>query len=149
MTHSHIETLTATLQDKDLVSINDGSITPDQFQKWLGQQDLSADTKVWISKIAQTTITVGTQIIKIGLKVVTTCLNAIKAYPNTAFGIVVSAVLSFLVGSIPLIGAIIGPFMAPLFLAFGVGMGAIADFQSSAFRARMDAMEAEYSALRS
>ncbi len=143
-----LEAITAELDKDDLAEFNDDILSKTEFEKWLNRQRLSADAKSLINSIAQTTVYVGGKIVRVGMKILSTCLNMIKTFPHTAFGVVIGAVLSVLVGSVPLIGALIGPFLAPLFLAFGVGMGAIADFQSSAFRARMDAVEAEYASLR-
>jgi hypothetical protein len=61
---------------------------------------------------------------------------------------VVGGLVSFLIGSIPVVGAILGPFLSPILLAFGLSMGAIADFQSVHLRDRMKAIENEFEVLR-
>lgn len=71
-----------------------------------------------------------------------------KTFPNATIGLVIGAVLAFLVGSIPLIGWLIAPFLSPILLALGIGMGAVADFQAMQLRSQMEIIAAQYSAVK-
>ena len=148
MTAQTLSELTAPLSDHDFSEFHQDLLDKGVLRRWLDRQDISADAKMWIVKLSEMTVTVGKAVISIRMKIVTTTFNTLKSFPQTTFGVIVGAVLTLLVGSIPLIGALLGPILMPIFMVFGVGMGAIADFQASGFRARMDAVEAEYAVLR-
>ncbi|WP_458791791.1 hypothetical protein [Yoonia sp. MH D7] len=148
MTEHQLNEYTTPLAGHDFSTFHQDLLEKSALKRWLDRQDISADAKMWIVKVSEMTVTVGKAVISIGLKIVTTIFNVLKAFPQTTFGVIVGAVLTLLISSIPLIGVLVGPILMPIFLAFGVGMGAIADFQASSFRARMDAVEAEYAVLR-
>ncbi len=142
------EATLAPLDGRDFSTFLDSLPSNKEINDWLDRQHISADAKQLLAKVANLAIKVGNTIIAVGRKVLGTIAEIIRRHPGTAFGIVVGAVLSFLIGSIPVIGALLGAFLSPILLAFGIGMGAVSDFSSLSLRTRMDAIQAEYEILR-
>lgn len=104
---------------------------------------LSADAKVLLGQIADTTAKVGKTVIAIGRQVLTFVFDLLRQFPNTAFGVIVGVVLTMLVASVPFVGAALGALLGPLLIALGLVKGAIADLQNSAISARVAAFESE------
>jgi ethanolamine transporter EutH len=137
-----------TLKGRDFSEFLDGLPSKGDMENWLQRQEISADAKAWVAKIMNLSISIGTTIVSVGRKIVSTIIITCQQYPSTTFGVIIGSVLSFLVGSIPVLGLLLGPLLAPVFMAFGIGMGAVSDFQSTLLRHRMSALEAEYSVLK-
>lgn len=140
--------LEAQLRTRDFSQFLADLPSRNKITNWLEGQNLSADAKILVLKLVDTSIEVGGQIISIGRKILSTVAWLLKQYPNTSFGLVIGAVMSFLIGSIPLFGWILGPLLSPILLAFGIGMGAVADFQVIKLKARYGSIEEEYAVLK-
>ena len=110
--------------------------------------NLSADTKALLHDIAEITLVVGSTIVVVGRKFLTTVFDLIKEFRGVSFGIVVGATLSFLIGTIPVIGVFFGPMLSPLLMAFGIGMGAVHDFAAMKMKSKLEYLKAEYEVLR-
>ena len=99
-----------TAQFKDLETLHyPTEENPEQaVKRKLENLDISADQKMqlWekIKVYAQAVFRVGKQLISIGRKIFDSVLYIIRTYPNTAAGLAVGAVLSALIGAIPIIG---------------------------------------------
>ncbi|TNC74921.1 hypothetical protein [Rubellimicrobium roseum] len=101
----------------------------------LDRLPVSADAKALLHDLAKVTFTIGRQVLAIGRKIVAFALSLAKTFPNTIFGIILGVVVTMLVGSIPLVGALLASMVGPLLLAFGITMGAINDMRSGAIGA--------------
>lgn len=109
---------------------------------------ISADAKVLLFQFSRQVVRIGEKVIKIGQKVLETILDIIKAYPHTSFGVVFGAVAGALVGAIPIIGWVLGPVVTPLFILFGMSLGAVMDIADKAVERRIKASIAQYEPLR-
>jgi hypothetical protein len=105
--------------------------------------NVSADMKVILSSMVDTTIEIGGKLIDLGARVIAFIFELAKAYPGVAFGIVAALVLSFLISSIPVIGPLLSPFLTPLLLIIGVSLGALDDLTDGGMRVRLSGLEAQ------
>ncbi|MFC3175025.1 hypothetical protein ACFOD9_12265 [Novosphingobium bradum] len=114
-----------------------------------GQLDriaMPADAKVLMGKLLETTTEVAGKIIEIGRKILAFVLDLLKRYPATGLGALVGLTVTFLLGSVPLLGLVLAPLLGPLLTAFMISQGALVDMQNSAiekqialFGAKLDA----------
>jgi hypothetical protein len=82
--------------------------------------DISADAKVIVHQIAKASIRVGQTVVKIGRKILDLVIRFFESYPNTSFGVILGFILSLLIGTIPVIGTVLGSFLGPLLIALGL-----------------------------
>ncbi|MBC7737358.1 MAG: hypothetical protein H7245_09115 [Candidatus Saccharibacteria bacterium] len=122
----------------------EASLSLRKIKSSLERLNCSADTKALLMDLAQITFKVGEKIISVGRKVISFALDLVQRFPNTTFGLVVGLTLSVLVSSIPLLGLVLGPLLTPLFLAFGLSMGALADFKDIGVRSRISELEQKF-----
>lgn len=101
------------------------------------RMDISADAKALLRDLARITVRVGEVVVAIGRKVVDFAFELMKAFPNTVFGVIVGIIVAALVGSVPVLGA----FLAPLAVAFGLAKGAIEDVNNGGLRGRVSDLE--------
>jgi hypothetical protein len=147
MANMDVAVLADELKGRDFTTFHEGVPRLEEVEKWLERRDWSADAKAIVLRMATMTIKIGTTIVAVGRKILNTVLEVAGQYPQTTFGVVIGTVLSLLVGSIPIIGAVLGALLSPILLIFGIGAGAIADFRNAHFEARMKLILAEYGAL--
>lgn len=105
--------------------------------------NVSADMKVILSSVVDTTIEVGGRLVDLGARVIAFVFELAKAYPGVAFGVVAALVLSYLISSIPVIGPLLSPFLTPLLLIVGIGLGALDDLTDGGMRARLSGLQAQ------
>lgn len=103
-------------------------VSDEKLSETIDNLDVSADAKSLLYKIAKVTITVGRRVVKIGRKILDVIVSLFQEYPQAGFGMLLGAILGFLVSSIPIIGVVLGPLFTPLGMAFGLVAGAIQDF---------------------
>lgn len=108
---------------------------------------LSADAKVVLGRVADTTAKVGQTVVLIGRQVLSFVFDLLRQFPNTAFGVIVGTVLTMLVGSVPFVGAALAALVGPLLVALGLAKGAITDMQNAAIYSRIAAFETELRAI--
>lgn len=101
---------------------------------------LSADTKALLMDLAERAQKVGGRLIEVGRAVLSWAFDLINRYPNTSFGAIVALIMSSLIASVPVLGAVIAPLLKPLLLAIGIGMGALTDLRTASIDARLDAI---------
>lgn len=101
------------------------------------RMDISADAKALLRDLARITIRVGEVVVAIGRKVVDFAFELMKAFPNTVFGVIIGLIVAALVGSVPVLGAL----LAPLAVAFGLAKGALEDVKNSGLRGRVADLE--------
>ena len=87
-------------------------------------------------------------ILKIGRKIIDILFSLMRAFPNVTFGIIFGLVVGALIAAIPFIGAVLGGLATHIAVAFGVVLGAKADFESGGLGKRIEAVLAEFAPLR-
>lgn len=103
----------------------------------IDRMDASADAKALLRDLARITVRVGEIVVAIGRKVVDFAFELMKAFPNTVFGLIIGLIVAALVGSVPVLGAL----LAPLAVAFGLAKGALEDVKNSGLRGRVADLE--------
>lgn len=116
------------------------------LRSYIDRLDVSADAKALLNVLLEVVIEVGGRVISAGQRIVAFVFDMMRRFPNTAFGVIVALVLSSLIASIPLLGAVLGSLLTPLLLAFGLAAGALADLQEAAMRSRITALEQHFAA---
>ena len=102
---------------------------------------VSADAKSLLLDLSRITMKVGNVLFSLGKSILTFVINTVKKFPNTTFGLVIGLTVSVMVGGIPVIGYILGPILGKLLTAFGLTIGAIADFKDASIRSEIAALE--------
>lgn len=101
------------------------------LQGRLERLPLSADAKVLMAQLLDTTADVAGQIIDVGRRILSFVLELVKRHPATALGAIVGLTVTILVGSIPVLGMVLGPVVGPLLTAFMITQGALTDMRNS------------------
>ncbi|QSR17451.1 hypothetical protein [Novosphingobium sp. KA1] len=86
----------------------------------LGRIEMSADAKIMLDKVMGVTMDAGSKIFEIGRHLLTFVLDLARRFPGTAFALCLALTVSFLIGSVPIVGAFLAPLLTPLLLAFGL-----------------------------
>lgn len=126
------ETIFVDLTDSQISSLGELTeirTTRGQIDSHIDNLNISADAKLLVSSVLDVSINVGTQIIKIGQKIVEFVLAITSKFPNTTFGLIFGLLLGALVSAIPLIGGLFGPLVLPLAAAFGLATGYMDDLK--------------------
>ncbi|KHL24112.1 hypothetical protein PK98_15630 [Croceibacterium mercuriale] len=116
------------------------------LQNRLERLPLSADAKVLMAQLLDTTVDVAGRIMEVGRRILSFVLEMMKRHPATALGAIVGLTVTMLVGSVPLLGVVLGPVVGPLLTAFMISQGALTDMRNSSlgqqielFGTRLDA----------
>lgn len=114
---------------------------------YIDRLDVSADFKAVLRDLAQVTTTVGSAVIAIGRKILSVALDIAVTFPGTMFGVAVASIVTLIVGTVPLVGPLLAAFVGPIILATGLTMGALRDFRSSAWSAKVTALQDKLAAV--
>lgn len=106
--------------------------------------DISADAKVLLMRIAETTQDAGKQLLAIGRRIVAFALNLIRQFPNLAFCLVMAMIVSALISSVPLLGPLLSLFLTPLLAAAGLSVGALLELKDGDLRGRINLLVTEF-----
>ena len=131
-----------------MVEASDNALRVDRatINRRIERLNVSADMKVILSSLVDTTIEIGGKLVDIGARVIAFVFELAKAYPGVAFGVVAALVLSFLISAIPVIGPLLSSFLTPLLLIIGIGLGALDDLTDGEMRARLSGLQAQLKA---
>lgn len=127
-------------KDGLLKELND-VLSPRNVEAVIERLSVSADTKSLLLDISRITMKVGNTLFSLGKAILTFVINTVKKFPNTTFGLVIGLTVPVIVGGIPVIGYILGPILGKMLTAFGLTMGAIADFKDASIRSEIAALE--------
>jgi hypothetical protein len=134
------EVWTAHSQDGLLKELNN-VLSPRNVEAVIERLSVSADAKSLLLDLSRITMKVGSALFSLGKAILTFVINTVKKFPNTTFGLVIGLTVSVMVGGIPVIGYILGPLLGKLLTAFGLTMGAVADFKDASIRSEIAALE--------
>ncbi len=133
---------------EELQSMASLGLSPGELKAKIDNLAISADAKALLFQVATKVIRVGETVIKIGQKILENVLEIVKAYPNTSFGVVFGAIAGTLVSSIPVVGWVLGPLVAPILILLGMSAGAVLDFKDKAAEIHVKASLVQYDPLR-
>ena len=102
-----------------------------ELERMINNLEISADAKVLIKSIMDAVIKVGDVVLRIGKRIIEIVFDIVKRFPNATFGFILGAILSTLIASIPIVGAILGPLTATVLIALGLATGFMKDMKES------------------
>ncbi|MFC1577615.1 hypothetical protein ACFL36_01255 [Thermodesulfobacteriota bacterium] len=108
-----------------------------KLKEEIGKLDISSEFKSYLETISEKVSVFGDWSFKVGHKVVELSIAFVKKYPNTSAGLIIGAVIGFLISTIPVIGFLIGWLVTPLSIALGIGIGAWIDMKDNSLKARI------------
>ena len=117
-----------------------------QLHAQLDRMALSADAKVLMGKLLDTTAEVAGKIIEVGRQILAFVTDLLKRFPNTGLGLVIGLTLTALVGAIPILGVVLGPLIGPILTAFAVTSGALADMKNTSLQKQIDLFSSKLNA---
>lgn len=112
----------------------------------LDQLALPADAKVLMGRLLSTTANVAGRLLDVGRSIIDFVLGMMKRYPGTTLGLLVGMTVTALIGSIPLLGFVLGPLVGPLLTAFTITSGALSDMRNSTIERQIDLFSAKLDA---
>jgi len=130
-----------------LQSLQEFEFTDEAIKRIIDSLDISADAKAIVFTISKATIRVGDTIIQIGKKIIDIVIKLSEQYPGATFGMLLGAILSFLVSAIPVIGVVLGPLLSPLLIILGIGTGYAFDFANKGLDIKIKAIVSSFSPL--
>ena len=111
------------LNEQDLNLLAEEQAPRDRVLRMLENLDLNAETKLFLSKLLDYSITVGGVLVRLGKKVLEIALFVASRLPLLTFWTVLAAVVAFLISQIPILGSILSAFLAPVLIFAGLVKG--------------------------
>lgn len=111
------------LNEQDLNSLAEEQAPRDRILRMLENLDLNAETKLFLSKLLDYSITVGGVLVRLGKKILEIALFVASKLPLLTFWTVLAAVFAFLISQIPVLGAVLGAFLSPVLIFAGLVKG--------------------------
>lgn len=134
--------------DSDFIdSMLDFKLTDEDIKKLIDNLNISADAKSLLYAFSKATIKAGQFVLKIGRKIIDFVCMLFKEYPNTTFRVIFSAIVGFLISTIPVLGVVLGPIASAIFIAVGFVFGANEDFKDKALERKIAGAKAEFAPL--
>lgn len=122
-------------------------LSDEGIKRLINGLNISADAKLLLYKFSKATITAGQYVVKLGRKIIDLVCSLYKAFPETSFQVIFWSLVGFLVSTIPIIGAVLGPVFTPILVAFGVYNGLMADVQNETLKKTISQMATLFSPL--
>jgi hypothetical protein len=105
--------------------------TEEQIRKKLDGISMPPEAKVLLAKLSSYSIQVGGRIFWLGKKILELALLLAAKFPSTTFALILAALVTALIGTIPLLGPILSGFLGPLLALFALGKGLWEDMKRS------------------
>lgn len=119
-----------------------------KLTEYIDKLEVSADFKAVLRDLAKVTMTIGSTVVAIGRKILSVAIEIVSTFPGILFGVAVASIVALIVGTIPLVGPLLAAFLGPIMLATGLTMGALSDFRSSAWSAKVTALQEQLSVVK-
>jgi hypothetical protein len=119
-----------------------------EIQRVINNLNVSADVKALLFKITKVTMKVGDVVLKIGMKIMEFVCMIYKEYPNVTFGLIFGAIAGLLIGTIPIIGAVLGALVTPILMVFGLLMGVKEDLSNKELERKIELANAKFDQLK-
>lgn len=118
------KTMIVEIENDKLAQLNDEfrakEIPKRKLNRMIDNLALSADAKAFIASLLDKTLRVGRFVLKIGKWIVEIMFDIKNQYPKTTVGLVLGAIVSYLVSPIPILGWSLGPVVASILVFFGL-----------------------------
>jgi hypothetical protein len=133
-TGDEFQTESTSISSDFLKLLADFEMSEEGVKRLIDGLDISADAKLLLLKFSKATITAGEYVVKLGRKIIDIVCTIYKAFPETSFQVIFWSIVGFLVSTIPIIGAVLGPVFTPILIAFGVYNGLMADVENETLK---------------
>lgn len=115
------------LRKEDLQQLTHEYTRDEQLKAHIERIPISAEKKVMLhsffSKFMEFTVSVGETIIRAGKKILEIVIMLADKYKSATFGVIIAALVTLLIASIPLIGPPLAWFSSKFLLALGFTLG--------------------------
>lgn len=134
--------------DKGFIdSMLDFKLSNEDMRKLIDSLNVSADVKSLLYAFSKATIKAGEFVLKIGRKIIDFVCMLFKEYPNATFGVIFGAIVGFLISTIPVLGVVLGPIAASIFISIGFIFGAKEDISDKGLARKIAEANAEFAPL--
>ena len=133
---------------EQLKNLSNTSTDHATLNRHIDNLDISADAKLLMTSISNQVIRAGELVINIGRKIIEAVLFIARQIPNASIGFLLGLIVGALIGSVPLIGWILGPFATVIASVFGIVVGGMQDIKDRAIARQIDLVRAEFDILK-
>lgn len=131
-----------------IASMSKFKMSDENIRRMIDNLNVSADVKALLYSLSKATIQAGQYILKIGRKIIDFICTIFQEYPNATFGLIFGAIAGVLIGTIPLIGFILGPIVLPITAALGMFAGFNEDLRDKAIEREIAKARATFDPLK-
>ena len=111
------------LTTADLDRMTKEYMTDEKIKSYIEKLPVSAEIKVVLFKLSKFTIKVGQILLKLGKKVLEIVVMLASKYKHATLGVLIGALLTVLISTIPVLGPPLSSFLGSLLMLFGLGKG--------------------------
>jgi len=111
------------LSTEDLDRMTKEYATDEKIKSYIEKLPVSAEIKALLFKLSKFTIKVGQTLVKFGKKLLEIVVMLASKYKSATLGILIGALMTFLIGAIPFLGPPLSSFLGPLLMLFGLSKG--------------------------
>jgi len=108
---------------QNIEELNSTEIPESLLKSSIDNLNISADAKSMLYRITYITVKAGNIIIKLGKKILDIVISLFNSFPEAGFGLILGAILGILIGTIPVVGAVLGSTAIALLTALGFTLG--------------------------
>jgi hypothetical protein len=107
------------LEDSDVDNMSQEYTINEKIRSYIESLSVSAEVKVMLFKLQDFTVDLGGKVIKFGKKVIEIAIMLASKYKMATFGLILGALLTFLIGTIPIIGDALSGFLGTWIMLLG------------------------------
>ena len=111
------------LTDEQIREMSRDFATERELKAKLENLPISAEGKVFLTKLLKYTINIGGTVIKFGKKLIEITVYILTKLTHLTFWTILAAILAFLISIIPGIGPVISPIISPILVIGGLSKG--------------------------
>ena len=147
-TGEHFSAEAPSLSDDNIRDLLSFDLSDAAIRRNIDNLSISADGKSALYAVSKLTVRAGQTIVYIGKKILDLISAVLRDFPSATFGLVFGAIIGALITSIPIIGFLLGPFITPIVLAFGLTVGAYQDIRDKSLARRIAEVNASFTSLK-
>lgn len=128
---SRYETEAPELNEDVIRNLESEFLSERKVREFIDNLDWSADAKLQLMRMYETTIQVGESLFRLGRFIISCTIKLVTKMPNTTFGTILGAIIGALIASVPVIGFVLGPIATPLAILLGAAWGVREDIRDA------------------
>lgn len=133
--------------DPDIIKGLNLAVPLRKLTAYIDHLEALTDFKAVLRNLAKITFRVASTVIAIGRKILFVALEIVTTLPRTLFGVFVASIVTFIVGTIPLIRPLLAAFVGPILLGEGK-MRALFDFSSTVRSTKVITLQKQHATVR-